>query len=129
LHRTLKDDGLMIITFRNVYNPIVFDPVNLVKFAFGQVSSSIRHEEGNEFVPGAFLKPKEVKQLLISSGFVIEEVKGIGSGPFKVRRRVVFPLSVSIYIDKLLGRISAFLGGKGRLTGADVVVFICRKAA
>jgi ubiquinone/menaquinone biosynthesis C-methylase UbiE len=127
IHRALKQDGLLIITFRNFYNPIFYDPVNLVKYLLGNTPSCILHEKDGEFVPGAYLKPKEVRQLLETSGFKVVRAKGIGRGQFKLNNRRIFPLSLSIFIDKALEFFLSLIGFQNRLHGSDVVIYTCRK--
>jgi len=128
MYRVLKENGLLIVTFRNFYNPTIYDPVNLIQYLFGKTSKSIHCERNGEFVPGAFLKPQEIRRMLESTGFKIIRCKGIGRGPIKLKRRTMLPVSLSVSIDKLLEKLLTAMGFNNSFHGADVAMFVCQKA-
>ena len=129
MYRVLKEDGLLILTFRNFYNAIAYDPINLIQFAVGRIPNNIHCERNGEFVAGAFLKPGDIQILLERVGFDVESCLGIGRGPFKVKQKQVFSLKISLWLDSTLKRILSMLGFRRSLHGADVAIFVCRKKA
>lgn len=127
MSRILAPDGQLLITFRNYYNPVVFEPLNWLKGLFGKVIPSIHAEHNGEFVPGAFLKPQAIKCLLEKAGLEVMEQYGIGRGPLRVAGHVVFPEKVSIVLDTFLQRCLSWFGLSSRMLGADVVLYRCKK--
>lgn len=127
MNRILKSQGKLLITFRNFYNPIVYDPINLIRKLFGITAKSIRYEKKGDFVPGAFLKPRDVRKWLESSGFRIIDSKGIGRGPVKIKQKIIMPLAWSVTLDKVLERVLSVVRIGGKLHASDVAVFVCEK--
>lgn len=125
--RILADDGQLLVTFRNYYNPVVFEPLHWLKGALGKAIPAVHAEHNNEFVPGAFLKPNTIKRLLEASGFEVQETYGIGRGPIRIAGRNILPEKASIALDSAVQRCLRWFGLSESLLGADVVLFRCTK--
>lgn len=129
MYRITKPGGRLLLTFRNYYNPVVYEPTHWLKGVLGKPIASIHAEREGEFKPGAFLKTQEIKPMLEQVGFKVDATYGIGRGPWKLLGRKVLPEAASIVFDKCLQKVFAFLGLSRWLAGADVVIITCERPA
>ena len=128
MHRILEDDGKLIITYRNYYRPVFFDPIHFLKHVKRVLLRGLRG--GTSVVsrsPGAFLKPGEFEDLLNRSGFMVVHTESIGYGPLSIWNRKLFGESVSIRLDQAFGAIFRVLQKFWKVYASDVIVHVCKK--
>jgi ubiquinone/menaquinone biosynthesis C-methylase UbiE len=124
IRRLLTVDGLALITFRNVFNPVVSDPWKAAK-AIGRLV--VRQQRPRDRGMGRFLDPLEVAREIEAAGLRRESFEGIGLGPFSVAGRSLFSDRTSVRLSRGLSRALQTVGlGWILRWSADVAMFVCR---
>lgn len=125
VRRVLAPDGVALVTFRNVFNPLVSDPWLGAKALARRVLSGRRPEQHGV---GRFLDPSLVERDLAAVGLRPVRFDGIGLGPLRLAGRSVLPDRISIRISHGLTSVLSRLGLAWTLKwSADVAMFVCRK--
>lgn len=121
IRRVLRPGGLMIVSFRNRFNPLLLDPVRGLKAALRALLGRARPEP---FRIGHFMDHREVTRNIGASGFALRDFHGIGIGPLRINGRALFSEELSIALSSFLSRMLAACGAKGALKWlADVSVW------
>lgn len=125
LYRILKPDGTLIISFRNTYNPVLFDPIIGLKTFVKWLLR--KHEDDNSV--GRFLKFKAVRSDIEREGFEYLAHTSIGMGPFRWNGKPVFSHRRSIKFDRAIDRFlkSVHLHSSLGKWLSDVSLWIYRK--
>ena len=129
IHRLLKPGGTALISFRNVFNPILSDPVSLARFGIRKLLSPLIGPcAAEKFEIGRFLDHRVVTSRIGALGFTYVEHFGIGFGPFRVAGRALFSERRSILISRWLAKTFAFLALRRPLRWlTDVSLWIYQK--
>lgn len=127
--RLLKPGGTALISFRNVFNPILSDPVATLRFVGRRLLTPVLGQVRPEpFIIGRFMDYRTVTQKIEERGLVCVDFFGIGLGPFRLAGRPLFAEKRSIAISR---RLSAFAGKFGLSAPlrwlADVSLWVYRK--
>jgi SAM-dependent methyltransferase len=109
LYRVAKPGGTLIITVDNKKDfPDLIDiPMRLkglIRRIRGRNKSDVQRPSGEhkqEVQPRCY-SPKEMRNLLISAGFVIDEQTSIGFTPILFNHRRIFTDRVDLFLDKIL---------------------------
>jgi len=102
IYRLLKPGGCALISFRNQFNPVLSDPVRIVKTAVKYLVGRMRPEP---YTIGRFMDHREFRTKMTEQGFEFRQYFGIGFGPFKVNYRRMFSERTSIKISNTLTRV------------------------
>lgn len=105
IHRLLKPGGTALISFRNVFNPTLSDPLALAKATLRTMLSPLFGPRvGEGFEIGRFLDHRVVTSKMDARGFRYVDFFGIGFGPFRFAGRNIFSERQSIRISRWLAR-------------------------
>jgi len=127
IERLLRPGGHVIVSFRNRFNPVLWDPYVALKTLAQAVTGRLRAEP---YTIGRFMDFRDVFAEMAACGFEHQEHVGIGFGPIRFRHRALLPEAVSIRLsDGMAGLL-----GKLRWTApsrwlADVSLLVYRKPA
>jgi len=125
IRRVLVPGGVALITFRNLFNPLVSDPWQAAK-AIGRLV--LRRRRAPDRSLGRFLNPAEVEREIERVGLHVERFEGIGLGPFKLAGRQLLSDRASIRLSRAASASLDRVGlGWTRRWSADVAMFVCRK--
>ena len=106
IDRLLKPGGTVLISFRNVHNPIVSDPVafarRLLRIALSPLLGPL---DSGKFAIGRYLDFRTVTEKMEERGLKYVDFFGIGFGPFRLAGRKLFSERQSIRISRGLARI------------------------
>jgi len=119
IRRVLKPGGRTLISYRNRFNPILWDPAGLVKLAVGRLPPAPRKI-------GRAIDHREFQAEMQSAGFELEGHTGIGFGPIRMRGRPILPEAASIRLSDLLGRLAEPWAAPSRWL-ADISVWTYRR--
>ena len=106
IHRILKPAGTAIISFRNFYNPILSDPVVLVKYIVKRLLFMPRQESQDI---GRFLRFRDVNRVIEQNNFALQQFEGIGFGSFRLNYATVFSDATSIRLQDGISRVLYWL--------------------
>lgn len=109
IHRVLRPGGTMILSYRNVFNPLASDPVALIKHLARKL---LRRNDGaatEKFRIGRFLDFRTVSASIEHAGFEFVEFAGIGFGPFAIAGRRLFSEQQSIRLSRWLAKACGWL--------------------
>jgi len=128
LYRVTKSGGSLIITVDNKkdFRDLIDIPMRLkgiIRRIRGNNKSDVQNqpEEQKQKIQPRCYSPKEMRNLLETAGFIIDEQTSIGFAPILFNHRRIFSDEVDIFIDKLLQLFRYFPVLK--LTG---YTYICR---
>lgn len=127
--RLLKPGGTLLISFRNVFNPIFSDPVATARHVARRLLSPLLGAVRPEpFVIGRFMDHREVTRQIEARGFVCVDFFGIGFGPFRIAGRRLFNERQSIEISRRLSAAAVRFGIRRPLRWlTDVSLWVYRK--
>lgn len=125
IERLLKPGGHVLVSFRNRFNPMLWDPYVALKTLARAV---IGRPEAEPYVIGRFMDFRDVCAEMASCGFEYQEHFGIGFGPIRFRRRALLPEAVSIKLNDGLAATFGKLGWAAPFRWlADVSLWVYRK--
>lgn len=106
IDRLLKPGGSVLISARNVHNPVFSDPVLFVRRLLRHLLTPLLGPRPQPaFEIGRFLDHREVEAKMEERGFRRVEFFGIGFGPYRLAGRALFSERQSIRISRLLTKI------------------------
>jgi SAM-dependent methyltransferase len=131
IHRLLKPGGTALISFRNVFNPILSDPLALIRRGLRiMLSPIIGPRPAEKFEIGRLLDHRVVRSKLDAAGLDCVNHVGIGFGPFCFAGRKLFNERRSIRISRWLAKtFDALAVCRPRVWLADVSLFVCQRPA
>jgi SAM-dependent methyltransferase len=126
VQRLLKPGGHAIISFRNKFGPILWDPVKALKWF---VKSAIGRTAPEPFRVARFMDHREVRAVAADHGFEQRGFIGLGYGPIRLNGRSVLPEAASIRLSGALARLIAKFDDSDRLARwlADVSFWVWSK--
>jgi len=129
IHRLLKPGGTALISYRNVFNPILSDPLALTRRALRNLLSPIIGPRPSEtFEIGRLLDHRVVRSRIGAAGLQCVDHFGIGFGPFCFAGRKLFNERRSIRISRWLAKtFDAYSIRWPMIWLADVSLFICQR--
>lgn len=107
IDRLLKPGGTLLISFRNVHNPVLSDPVALVRRALRILLTPLLGPRRESFAIGRYLDFRTVTAKLEARGFRYRDFFGIGFGPFRFAGRKLFGERRAIRISQHLMALCA----------------------
>lgn len=106
IDRLLKPGGRVLISFRNVFNPVFSDPVRLLKQSVKKLlGRSFNPRLDEPFVIGRFLDFHSVNEKMEARRFDLVDFFGIGFGPFCFSGKKLFSESRSIRLSRWLTQV------------------------
>lgn len=88
IQRLLKPGGLLVLSFRNTFNPLLWDPVALARRGLRWLLTPLLGKrQAPPFEIGRFLDHREVSAQLAAQGFIYQRDYGIGFGPLRLAGR------------------------------------------
>lgn len=102
IHRLLRPGGTMILSYRNVFNPLASDPVALMKHLARKFLRRRDRSAAGKFQIGRFLDFRTVNASVERTGFEFVEFAGIGFGPFVIGGKPLFSERQSIRLSRWL---------------------------
>jgi ubiquinone/menaquinone biosynthesis C-methylase UbiE len=127
IHRLLKPGGYALISFRNKFNLILWDPVRTLKWA---VKALLGRNTDEPYKIGRFMDHREFTAKALERRFEYRDFFGIGFGPLRLSGRTLLTERRSIQLSDFFARLFARLGSDlpGRWL-ADVSLWVYQKAA
>lgn len=131
IRRLLKPGGVVLISFRNAFNPVFSDPATLFRRLLRTLATPfIGPRRDGPFRIGRYLDFREVTQRLRRRDFEYMDFFGIGFGPFRIAGRPLFSERFSIRLSQLLGRCARALGLRHPLRWlTDVSLWVYRRGS
>lgn len=130
IHRLLRPGGTMIVSYRNVFNPLASDPVALMKYLARKLLRRGDSVATEKFRIGRFLDFRTVHANIERTGFEFVEFAGIGFGPFAIAGRRLFSERQSIRLSRWLAKVCGWLQIRQPLRWlTDVSLWAYRKPA
>jgi len=127
IRRLLKPGGHAIVSFRNRFNPLLSDPVSMVRTVVMSLAGRFRPEP---YTIGRFMDHREVQARMAAHGFRYRAFRGIGFGPFRVGRRKLFSERTSMGVSDALTRLFGASGSSLPFQWlADVSLWVHQKDA
>lgn len=106
IDRLLKPGGTVLISFRNEFNPLLSDPVALVRRALRLLLTPLLGRRPEPpFEIGRFLDHRQVTRKIEARGFRRQAFFGIGFGPFRLAGRALFSEGRSIRFSRRLAKL------------------------
>jgi SAM-dependent methyltransferase len=125
IKRILKPGGYALVSFRNRFNRILWDPAVGLKTLAQAVTGRLRPEP---YKIGRFMDFREFRRKMDDAGFEYHHFVGIGLGPVRFSRRALLPERVSIRLSNSLTAILRRLGWQAPLRWlADVSLWVYSK--
>lgn len=125
IKRILKPGGYALVSFRNRFNPILWDPAMGLKILARAATGRLRPEP---YKIGRFMDFREFRRKMDAAGFEYREFVGIGLGPVKFNRRALLAERVSIRLSDSLTVILRRLGWHAPMRWlADVSLWVYSK--
>lgn len=124
IRRVVPPGQTALITFRNVFNPVLSNPYAALKAAVRYV---LRGQPPRDEGIGRFMDPRQVRRDLEAAGFVVERFEGIGFGPFRLAGWRFLPERISIALSDGLMAVTRLPGLRWtRRWLTNVAMFVCR---
>lgn len=129
IDRLLKPGGRVLISFRNVFNPVFSDPARLLKQCIKTLlGRDFNPKLGETFVIGRFLDFRRVNEKMEARRFDLVNFFGIGFGPFCVFGKKLFSEARSIRLSNwLTGVFDRLLIQRARRWLTDVSLWVYQK--
>jgi ubiquinone/menaquinone biosynthesis C-methylase UbiE len=125
INRILKPGGHALVSFRNRFNPILWDPFAGLKTLARAATGRLRPEP---YKIGRFMDFREFRRKMDEAGFEYRDFIGIGLGPVKLNRRALLPERASIRLSDSLAVVLHKLGWQAPLRWlADVSLWVYSK--
>jgi len=125
IKRLLKPGGHALVSFRNQFNPILWDPVVGLKTLARAATGRLRPVP---YKIGRFMDFREFRRKMDDAGFEYRHFVGIGLGPVKFNRRALLAERVSIRLSDSLAAVLHRLGWQAPLRWlADVSLWVYSK--
>lgn len=125
VRRVLKPGGVMIVSFRNKFAPLLLDPVSALKFL---VKACLGRSRAQPYKIGRFMDHREVTREAAAAGFSLRAFKGIGIGPLRLNGARLLGERASMTLS---AACSDFLGATGSTRAmkwiADVSIWVYAK--
>jgi ubiquinone/menaquinone biosynthesis C-methylase UbiE len=99
INRVLKPGGYAFISFRNQFNPILWDPVRVLKTIAKKATGTLKPEP---YAIGRFMDFRDFRDQMRKCAFQYRDFVGIGFGPVHLNRRAVFSELTSIRLSRTL---------------------------
>lgn len=131
IDRLLKPGGTLLISFRNIHNPVLSDPVALGRRLLRLLLVPLLGpRKETEFAIGRWLDFRTVTRKIEARGLQPVDFYGIGFGPFRLAGRKLFSERRSIRISRWLARVCASWSIRRPLAWlTDVSLWVYRKPA
>ena len=130
IHRLLRPGGTMILSYRNVFNPLVSDPVALMKHLARKFLRRGDSAATAKCQMGRFLDFRTVSASIERTGFEFVEFAGIGFGPFAIAGWRLLSERQSIRLSRWLAKACGLLHIRMSLRWlTDVSLWAYRKPA
>ena len=127
IKRILKPGGYALVSFRNRFNPILWDPAVGLKTLGRAVTGRLRPEP---YKIGRFMDFREFRRKMDDAGFEYRHFVGIGLGPIRFNRRALLAERVSIWLSDSLTAVLRRLGWQAPMRWlADVSLWVYGKPA
>jgi SAM-dependent methyltransferase len=127
IERILKPGGYALVSFRNRFNPILWDPAVGLKTLARAATGRLRPEP---YKIGRFMDFREFRRKMDEAGFEYRHFVGIGLGPVKFNRRALLAERVSIRLSNSLAAVLHRLGWQAPMRWlADVSLWVYSKPA
>ena len=125
IRRILKPGGYALVSFRNRFNPILWDPAVGLKTLAQAATGRLRPEP---YKIGRFMDFREFRQKMDDAGFEYREFLGIGLGPIKFNRHALLAERASIRLSDFLTTVLRGLGWRAPMRWlADVSLWVYSK--
>lgn len=125
LYRLLKPGGRVIVSYRNKYNPILLDPVKLLKYIILMPFSFFKTEEKDI---GRSISRSEVLSCIKKLPFYVVKEKQIGFGKIRLNGKSISDGKLAIKMNNMLHKVLYFLGLNYLYRAiADVHIFVLSK--
>ena len=121
IRRVLRPGGQVLISFRNCFNPVLWDPIRLLTTL---AVFTVGRSQPAPYRIGRLMDHREVRTRMISQGFELREHYGIGYGPLRFNGRPILSESASMQLDRAL---SSVLTGWSARWLADVSLWLFRR--
>lgn len=108
IRRVLKPGGHALVSFRNRFNPVLWDPVRFAKRA---VAHAVGRARPQPYTIGRLMDHRDVQARMAEQGFEVRAHYGIGYGPIRLNGRPLFAEATSMRISRALARLFARTGG------------------
>ena len=124
IRRILKPGGLLVISFRNKFNPVMSDPVALGKRVLKRM---LGRRDAEQYSIGQFLDHRAFLDKVRPFDYRLMEFRGMGFGPFRLGGRSLFGDAASVKLSNGLDRMvrTVHAGFVARWM-ADVSVWVYR---
>ena len=125
IKRVLKPGGYAFVSFRNRFNPMLWDPVAGLRTFARAATGRLRPEP---YKIGRFMDFREFRRKMDDAGFEYRDFVGIGLGPVKFNRRALLAERISIRLSDALTAVLRGLRWQAPLRWlADVSLWIYSK--
>jgi len=125
IKRILKPGGYALVSFRNRFNPILWDPAVGLKTLARAATGRLRPEP---YKIGRFMDFREFRRKMDDAGFEFRDFVGIGLGPVRFNRRALLAERVSIRLSDSLAAVLRRLGWQAPMRWlADVSLWVYSK--
>ena len=109
IYRVLDPCGIAVISYRNLYNTILYDPIRLIKYIFtSAIGLSYKSNKKPSMEIGRSLKPREVKRSITDSCFRVAGEVHISLGTIRINGKVISDGRLAVQADKLLTGLFSF---------------------
>ena len=127
IERLVKPGGHVLVSFRNRFNPTLWDPYAMLQMLTRAATGRLRPEP---YVIGHFMDFREVCSEMAACGFEYQAQFGIGFGPLRFRRRALLPETASMRLSDRLAAVFDRIGWQAPSRWlADVSLWVYRKPA
>lgn len=104
IKRVLRPGGHALVSFRNRFNPVLWDPMRALKAVVKKAAGQLEPEQ---YVIGRFMDFRDFQSKMQQCGFEYRDFVGIGFGPARFNGRALFSERTSI---RLSGALNSALG-------------------